>query len=124
MSRHIARERPEALRWSGRAMALRGKGDRALDLYGRALDEAEKLGAAPEIARVCADISFTVGRGGDQARYRELSAAQWLARAIKGFVSLGLVKDAEAVGYVPATSALDAGSATAKARPLSGVNGK
>ena len=54
----------------------------------------------------------------------KLSAAQWLARAIKGFVGLGLVKDAEAVGYVPATSALDADSAAAKARPRSGVNGK
>lgn len=124
MSRHIARERPEALRWSGRAMVIRGKYDRALDLHSRALDEAEKLGAAPEIARACADISLAVARGGEGARYRELSSTQWLARAIKGFVGLGMVKDAEAIGYVAAASARDSDPATTKMRPLTGVNGK
>jgi class 3 adenylate cyclase/tetratricopeptide (TPR) repeat protein len=91
-AKRIARERPEALRLSGRAMALKKKRGAALEYYGHAVDEAQKLGATPELSRACAEIAAVLG---DDGIYRGLTAAQWGAKAAQGFSSIGLIHDAE-----------------------------
>lgn len=124
VSTRIARERPEVLRLSARAAALRGRKDDALGLYGRALDEAQKLGAMPEVARTSADIAFALGQDGESAKYRELTAQQWRTKAIDCFVAIGLEEGARALGYVAPREALGADTTTAEQRPRAGANGK
>jgi len=119
MSKHVARERPEALRWAGRAMEMRGEFERATRLYGRALDEAQKLDATPEVARVCAAIARVVGQGDVAARYREITAEQWQARAAAGFAAIGLMRDATAAGWTAPSEGV-AGQTPIRARRANG----
>jgi class 3 adenylate cyclase/tetratricopeptide (TPR) repeat protein len=124
ISKRIARERPEVLRLSGRAAALAGARDRALDFYGRALDEAQALGAIPEIGRAGAAIATELDRAGASVRFRDVDAAAWRARAVEAYVGAGLAEDAIALGWTPKAEHGSA-SPSAKGWPsMAGQNGK
>jgi len=119
-ARRIARERPEVLRLSGRAMWLGGQRERALDLYGRTVDEAQKLGAMPELARACAEIASVLDAGG---KYRECDAGQWRERAAAGFAAIGLAREAETLGWRGDQEVSIGSTDSSRLQPVSG-NGK
>ena len=124
MSKKIARERPEALRLSGRAAALAGARDRALDLYGRALDEAQALGAMPEVARAGAAIAVELERAGAGVRFRDVEAAAWRAGAAESYAGIGLTGEAEALGWSPTAQNASASPSGTGWQSMSGQNGK
>jgi hypothetical protein len=94
----VASRRPQVYRLAGREAWLRGRRAAASRWWARALAEAERLGARPELARTLHEIAIRLspeqagpdGRTGAQclaaaeALYRELRLARDLAGLEKG----------------------------------------
>jgi hypothetical protein len=112
------------LRLSGRAAALAGARDRALDLYGRALDEAQALEAIPEVARAGAAIAVELERAGVGVRFRDVEAAAWRAGAAEAYAGIGLAGEAEALGWSPTAQHASASPSGTDWQSMAGQNGK
>jgi class 3 adenylate cyclase/tetratricopeptide (TPR) repeat protein len=90
----VARERPEAYRLTGRVCWLLGDQKQALHWWEKALREGERLGARPEIARVCMEIGHRLSAAG--SKYSALGgirATGFLERARRMFVEMALDSD-------------------------------
>jgi hypothetical protein len=81
---------------------------------------AQRLEAIPELSRARAELASALG---EDEKYRELTSAQWRAKAAEGFAGIGLLREAEALGCLPAEKPAAAHTESAKPRPVSG-NGK
>jgi tetratricopeptide (TPR) repeat protein len=78
IARRIARERPEAYRLSGRLGLLRGDPKGAATWWRKAVAEAERLGARPELARALAELGTAATAAPDS--FGGVDAAALLAR--------------------------------------------
>jgi class 3 adenylate cyclase/tetratricopeptide (TPR) repeat protein len=96
-SRFVARDRAEALRWTARSARVAGRADKALETFGRAFDEAARLDALPEMARICAEIARCLEDAASVRPYRDRDALGWRTRSAEMFTRLGLVGEAAAV---------------------------
>jgi tetratricopeptide (TPR) repeat protein len=80
----IARERPEALKLMGRYFAVQGKARKARAWYGRAMQEAQRMGARPELARIYLEAAERIGTingvATDELRARGTALSEDLAR--------------------------------------------
>jgi hypothetical protein len=85
--------RPEVWTTVGRLASMSGRPRRALAWYGRALDEAERLGMRPEAARIRLEIGRSLAEGTGPAAFRGLDAGMLFASARQEFEALGLPWD-------------------------------
>jgi class 3 adenylate cyclase/predicted ATPase len=79
IARSIARERPRALRLMARQSWLFGRRRAAVRWWNRGIRESERLGARPELARICAEAAARLGE--TSVRVRGLDASSLAARA-------------------------------------------
>lgn len=79
--RAIARDRPECYRLCAREAWLLGQRRRARRWWAAALTEAERLGALPEVARICREAGTRLKEEGRGRGVSGLSADELLARA-------------------------------------------
>jgi hypothetical protein len=87
----VAKERIETYRLAGRLWWIIGKRSRAARWWRRCLDEAERMGARPELARACVEIGRRIG----VAELSGISGTEYVARGRQLFVELGLAQDAQ-----------------------------
>jgi hypothetical protein len=93
VSRHIVRDRCEVLRLAAASHLRLGDAARAQQAWDEALRVGERLGMRPELARVARDVGRHLERQTGGARFRNLDAAAWLARAREGFALPGLERE-------------------------------
>jgi len=95
-SARICRERPEALRLAARLEWQRGKRTRAIKTWRHAIAEANRMGARPELGRICMDVGRHLSERGDTTTTIDgLNARAWLQRAQEVFSELELAWDLE-----------------------------
>jgi ATP/maltotriose-dependent transcriptional regulator MalT len=87
--RSIARERVEASRLSARVSIAIGRSTEAFRYFGNAIDEAERLGARPELARVYLDIANTLEVSETSESYRDKQVADYRSAALAIFDAVG-----------------------------------
>lgn len=104
VSRFVARDRAELLRWTARSESLAGHADAAFGYYEKALDEATRLEALPEVARICAGIAAELDGAKATRRFRDRDASAWRRRAAETLAAIGLAGQANAVVPPGATS--------------------
>jgi hypothetical protein len=81
-ARGAARDRPESLRLAGRVAWLRGRQDQAITLWRKAVGEAERLGARPELARLWRELAARIAEPSSRhAAFDGASPAELAARA-------------------------------------------
>lgn len=95
LARKVAWERPVTLALLGRGAWLAGRRHRALRHWSAAIDEAERLGMQPELARTWLEVGRHLTRGGAGRSLRGLDAEACFARAEAIFAGLELVWDLE-----------------------------
>jgi class 3 adenylate cyclase/tetratricopeptide (TPR) repeat protein len=92
-ARRIARERPEAYRLAGRLAMLSGDAKGARTWWTKAIDEAERLGTRPELARALIELGTAAGAKPDA--FRTVDAAVVLARGRAMLLDMQLTWDLE-----------------------------
>jgi hypothetical protein len=109
--------RPEIWQYVGQLHWLAGRRRAALQWFGRALDEAERLRMRPEAARVRREIGRRLVEAGDQATFRGSQARTLLDEARRAFEELDLRWDLARLNLVQSAAAVPRPHASFAERP-------
>jgi hypothetical protein len=104
--------RPEIWSSTGQLFWLGGAQRKALQWFGRALDEAERLGMRPEAARTRREIGRRLLEAGGGATFRDLDARAYLDQARRQFEELDLRWDLARVSLTQSRGGAGVSSAT------------